>query len=394
MTTGSRRLLAVVLGAGITGAALGAWFTGSRAATAQNALHKALYASVMAARDLDVECARSADCDPRRVKTEKARLATVVDSARSTADKALALSRLSTGGAVIVGAACSLLLCWLVWTSRQSTLEPQPASAMEKALRERLEQLYDERQRARENARFASYGEIAAGLSHGLKTPLASVRAIAQLVQAKLEPDHVAQDHLDDILDQVDELVDQINRFLETMGSGEPARTRVTAKELIAPLELRYAAGAPERQIGFTSSIDDDVPDMMADSELVEMALRNLVDNALFFARGGTEVTVAVSRCPPPDAVGLDRRPPPESLQDLEWIELAVIDTGRGIPRDIAEGKEGESSRPGGSGLGVAIARRIAARHGGTLIIDAVPDEGTCARFILPPAIDQPGAGA
>jgi signal transduction histidine kinase len=48
-----------------------------------------------------------------------------------------------------------------------------------------------------------------------------------------------------------------------------------------------------------------------------------------------------------------------------------------------------ESKKPDGSGLGLAIARRITARHGGALIVDTGPDQGTSVRVVLPAAPEE-----
>lgn len=398
MTDARRRMLGIGLCIVIVAAAAASYRANDVEADYQVNYRRDLERSLARARDLDVACAKQSDCEPSTLRDDKAKLAAELTQTRTDLERSISVAKLATGAATIVIAVAALLFLWLVTSPRRrDEAEPQPdagATAMEETLRDRLEQLYAERSRARDNARFAAYGEIAAGLSHGLKTPLSSIRANVQLIQAKIDPDHNAHDSLDEMLDQVDELVGQINRFLATMGSGEPATSRSTVANLLVPLDERYSRGDAKRRISFETEIADDLPEVTADSELVEMALRNLIDNALYFARDGTTVTLAASACSSPRAVGLDRKPPPPELAGVDWVELAVIDAGRGISMEIADGKEGESSRPGGSGLGVAIARRVAARHGGTLLIDAVADKGTCARFILPPAISDTDAGA
>jgi signal transduction histidine kinase len=265
-------------------------------------------------------------------------------------------------------------------------------STLEEEYRKRLEQLYEVRKQGRENARFAAFGEIAAGLSHGLKTPLACVRAATQVAQAKLDGEHPAQQNLDSVIDEVDDLVSQINRFLKTMGGGAPVLKRLDPKILLQAIDKRYRQGLPDRKIRWRVSVSDDAQDILGEAELIEMALRNLIDNALEATSPGSEVLLQVQRCPAPSRVGIDAVAPSEELSVLDWSELAILDRGPGMEQDIAYREKVESTRDGGSGLGIAIARRIAARLGGTLTLSPREDgEGTRASFILPPCPDEVG---
>jgi signal transduction histidine kinase len=99
--------------------------------------------------------------------------------------------------------------------------------------------------------------------------------------------------------------------------------------------------------------------------------LQNLVTNAVKF--GGTPTRVSV------DAV----------RQDAEW-EISVTDNGRGIPPDQLEAIFGVFRRaPGsedidGTGIGLAIARKIVQQHGGRIWAESTVGEGTTFRFTLP----------
>lgn len=263
------------------------------------------------------------------------------------------------------------------------------SAEMEETLRSRLEQLYQAKKRARENERFAAFGEIAAGLSHGLKTPLACVRAAAQVAQAKIGFEHPASENLDDIIDQVDGLVEQIVRFLATMGGGAPALERIRAREIVRALDEHYQRRPGAGGVAWTCVVDERVDDVMAEPELIQMALRNLIDNAYSVAPKGTEVNLSVSPCAAPARAGLDENEPSEALRDAVWIEFAVRDHGPGMPRDVITKERVTSTRPGGSGLGLAIARRIAARHGGRLALDGEVAQGTLARLVLPPVTPE-----
>jgi signal transduction histidine kinase len=258
--------------------------------------------------------------------------------------------------------------------------ESPERALVERTLRHRLEELYAARLRAWQSDRFAAAGEIAAGLSHGLKTPLASIRAAAQLAQVKLEDGHPAARQLEDIIGETDSLVEQIRRFLNASGAVEPLAARLRPAQLVEALERDFAGRARDRGIHWRTRLEPEVPDVYVDPGLLEMACRNLVENALAAAPSGSTVTVTAQSTPPPSRAGLDETPPGPG----RWIEIAVRDEGAGIPAQVGAGVMERSQKPGGSGLGVAIARRIVARHGGVLIFEG--GIGTAARVLLPAA--------
>ncbi|MDR0432199.1 MAG: HAMP domain-containing histidine kinase [Bifidobacteriaceae bacterium] len=120
-------------------------------------------------------------------------------------------------------------------------------------------------------------------------------------------------------------------------------------------------------------------PVVLADRDRVAQVLVNLLANAARHTQDGT-VTVSVS-------------------QAHGWAEVAVADTGEGIPPEVLEHlfeRTSPSDSPpsagrsrGGSGLGLIISRHLIEAHGGRLTITSVPDEGTTCRFTLPLSPDD-----
>lgn len=117
------------------------------------------------------------------------------------------------------------------------------------------------------------------------------------------------------------------------------------------------------------------LPAVQGDRELLLLAFRNLVENALNYSQGMVEV---------------------RARQAGDRLQVEVVDTGRGIPEvDLPHVRE-ELFRAGnvhdvaGSGLGLAIVDRIIARHGGTLDLRSRPGLGTIATVMLGIAPPQP----
>lgn len=325
------------------------------------------------------------------------RHADVLREAMASTESARAKSRVLTGIGALLAMCGALFGAWPGAGRPSPSASRVPEPGAERALeggtaaesderdlhlRSRLEELYALRLRALESDRFSAYGEIAAGLSHGLKTPLASIRAATELSLTKLGFEHPVAPHLEDALEEIDGLIEQVRRFLQASGDGEPMPTRVVLADLVRLLEGSYAPQASERGVRWRSEVEDGGAPVVADPALLEMALRNLVENALAVAPSGTTVSVAARSAEPPARAGLDQAPPPVG----RWVEIAVVDEGPGIPADLVAGARRPSEKPGGSGLGLAIARRIAARHGGALEVSHGAPRGTSVHLRLPAA--------
>ncbi|RED45128.1 signal transduction histidine kinase [Aestuariispira insulae] len=113
---------------------------------------------------------------------------------------------------------------------------------------------------------------------------------------------------------------------------------------------------------------------VLADIQMVDAILRNLISNAVKFTHPGGQIILSCKK------MG-------------EMVEISIADTGIGIPPDRAahlfdlgkgttQGTQGES----GTGLGLQICRELADRQGGQLTFDSTPGEGTTFRFTLPMA--------
>lgn len=267
-----------------------------------------------------------------------------------------------------------------------SAAPPVPSGntrAMEDMLRARLEALYQARNQLGENARFAAFGELAAALSHGLKTPLAGVLASVQLAQLKLGEASPAKAELEEIVRLTEGLTEQVQRFLRASGQVGPQRQRVTCGEVLEPIGRAYTAEAARRGVTFSVSGGTGAGAVEVDPSLLDMALRNLVENALAAVKGGQSVWLTCGESAPPARVGLDAAAPPEGARYLEFV---VDDEGPGLPAAARRAEPGVTTRAQGSGLGLAIARRVAERHDGALVLEDRPGGGTRIRLVLPAA--------
>ncbi|UUY05763.1 HAMP domain-containing histidine kinase [Svornostia abyssi] len=216
----------------------------------------------------------------------------------------------------------------------------------------------------------ASQREFVADASHQLRTPLTGLRL--RLEEARAESgDTQVRDDLDAALGEVDRLAVMVAELLELSRAGErdaPAEF-VLLGEAAERAADRWAPEAARRGQRVIAEVDDAEEAAATVSRAdVDRVLDALIENALHYAPGDTTVTVTA-------------RPG----------ELTVRDEGPGLAADETEivfdrfhrGSAGRRG-PGGTGLGLPIARELARRWAGDVTLSNAPEGGAIARFSLP----------
>lgn len=215
-----------------------------------------------------------------------------------------------------------------------------------------------------------------AAVSHELRTPVNGVIGLTRLLLDPAADPLTAEqrqqitligDTGGTLLRLVGELLDMARA---ERGALEPRPAPVRVSALLA--ELSELLSPMAEQAGLTLAVDAEAapPVIVTDAEMLSSVLRNLVGNGLKYTPEG-EVRVAARA-----AAG--------------HTEFVVSDTGAGIPpadreRVFEEFYRVPGTKPGGTGLGLAYARRLAGALGGELVLDSVVGEGTTVTLRLPP---------
>jgi two-component system phosphate regulon sensor histidine kinase PhoR len=174
------------------------------------------------------------------------------------------------------------------------------------------------------------------------------------------------------------------------LGRAELRRGPVHAQAVFeAVFEILHAKAARAGLV-LEQDVAGDLELLDADSDRLEQALLNLVDNAVKYTRDGGRVKVSArsaAHLRVPANVSIDRR--------RSFTEIAVADTGIGIPsQDLPRLTErfyrvdkARSREMGGTGLGLAIVKHIVHAHGGWMEIESELNRGTTVRLFLPNAL-------
>ncbi len=249
--------------------------------------------------------------------------------------------------------------------------------------------------RAQEEAarHLADLGRLAATLAHEIRNPLGAVKGLTQIAREKIPADHTTQAHLQTVVQEAERLERLVTDLLRFARPRTPELSRfdlfdvaLQARETVLQgqdgtgaeilLENSEAAGsrAPvaangERREGML---------IHADRDGVQQVLLNVLLNAL--QAGGDDARVRVGMRP---------------AEDPEEIEIVIDDDGPGLKgRDPEElFSPFSTTKTRGSGLGLAVSRRIVEQLGGTIDLRDRPEGGARCTIVLPREPAEPLSG-
>ena len=218
--------------------------------------------------------------------------------------------------------------------------------------------------------------DFISNISHELRTPIASVKALAEtLNEGAIEDPSVAKDFLSRINVEADKLAQMVQELgeLSRIESGEvPLQKRhINIAAAIEHAVDRLKAQSDRAGLNLDTNIPPTLPKVMVDEARVEQVLVNLIHNAIKFTPSGGGISISAK------------------ARDND-ILVSVADTGVGIPADdlsrIFERfyKADKSRSGGGTGLGLAIAKHIVEAHGGRIWAESVEGKGSIFSFTLP----------
>jgi signal transduction histidine kinase len=218
---------------------------------------------------------------------------------------------------------------------------------------------------------LATLGRFSAQMAHDLKNPLAALKGATQLLREDLRQPAPGVDRLvfaDLMLEQIgriDRLVDVYGR----LARADPEREDLDLNALVsAVLALPALAGGG---VSVKTELEPELPRCRADPSMVARVLENVVRNAMEAMPDGGTITVRTTRSDKEAEAG---------------VALCVQDTGTGMDARTRERAFDDffTTKPAGSGLGLAFVRRVAEAHGGEASLESARGRGTVVRVWLP----------
>jgi len=248
----------------------------------------------------------------------------------------------------------------------------------------RIVRLRAAEERARRQERLAELGALTGGLAHEIKNPLSTIGLNVQLASEAISDSQLPDDDKATLVRRVEtvsreatRLANILNDFLRFAGRVKLAPVECDIREIVEELVDFYRPQCELHRVVLRADFPPAKATARVDPALVKQALLNLLINA-------TQAMAASDSATRELLVRLEVQP--------DALAIHVIDTGPGIPAD----KHAEIFRPyvtgrkGGSGLGLAVTRRIVEEHGGRIDLFSEVGKGTDFTVRLP--VDGPGA--
>lgn len=280
----------------------------------------------------------------------------------------LAIVAASLAGALVLYAA----LFWIVRrASRQIDRQRLDLERHAEVLGATNRELRAAQQQLRVAERLAALGEASTAVAHGIRNPLANIRASAQLALDRAATREPVGAQLGAITTEVDRLGVWLRAVLDSVRPFEPhvapVDVNAVVQDTIRVLRARLESG----EICVERRLTPELPKVPADEAQLQQALLSVMENAIDALAKGGRLTIETAWFSDNGTAGL---------------AIVVRDDGVGIPPErLARVLEPfYTTKTKGTGLGLVIARRIVEAHGGRLAISSEPRVGTAVRMVLP----------
>jgi two-component system sensor histidine kinase PilS (NtrC family) len=218
--------------------------------------------------------------------------------------------------------------------------------------------------------RMVALGEMAAGMAHELRNPLAAISGSVQYLKGDLQPKGETLELMDIILRESHRLDQAIKDFLTFARPGTFSPERFDLVRLIEDhVKLLKKSREFRRDHRVETSYPSEVVDCEADANRLKQVCWNLAINALKAMPEGGTLAIRVAM-----------------RDEGRRLTISFSDEGQGMTPDDQQRyfQPFSGSFQHGTGLGAAIVYRLVEEHGGKILLDSVPGRGTCVTISLP----------
>jgi signal transduction histidine kinase len=254
-----------------------------------------------------------------------------------------------------------------LWLERKEAREALKAHSrsLEQAVQERTTELKNAQEELLRKERLAVLGQLAGGVGHELRAPLAVISNAVYYLQTKLtEADDDTRDYLEIIASEVGESEKIVSDLLDFSRTRSPDRRRVSIQDLAAGVLEKLP---PVVDVAVVTEIPSGLPEVLADPGHLAQVLANIVSNAYQAMPNGGRLIV-------------------EAVTAEDAVCLSISDTGVGISKENRDRifEPLFSTKPRGTGLGLAISRMLVQANDGTIDFESEEGVGSTFRLTLP----------
>jgi two-component system sensor histidine kinase AtoS len=236
--------------------------------------------------------------------------------------------------------------------------------------RDITEQLRAEEEMQRTN-QMTLVGQMAAGLAHEIKNPLAGVKVSLDVLAADLELEEEDKEVFARVVNEVNRMEKLLKNFLNYARPPQPHFDLIDINRLLdSSLENAEVAISNQKglSIHFERNLFTELPQVEADPSQLQQVLLNLLLNAIDTIESSGTITAT------------------SGIQGADWVWFEISDTGKGMSEASLEKifTPFFTTKSKGTGLGLSICKRLVEQHGGIIAAHSSPDSGTSFVITLP----------
>jgi two-component system sensor histidine kinase HydH len=217
------------------------------------------------------------------------------------------------------------------------------------------------------NRHLNSIGSLAAGVAHEIRNPLSSIKGFAVYFKEKLSDNKEDEQTADVMIAETERLNRVISQLIEFARPLELKKEKVKFVELVQHTIKLTAADAQKNKISVEMDATADLPEVEVDPDKIKQVLLNIFLNSLAALKKGGKLKIDI-------------------LPGTDNLTVIISDNGAGIEKmDLPKIYDPYfTSKPAGTGLGLAVVQKIIEAHGGRIDVESVAGEGTKVFLYFP----------
>lgn len=265
---------------------------------------------------------------------------------------------------------------------RESRAELQDwGRTLEQKVEDATHELQIAQAEAARGEKLASVGLLAAGIAHELNNPLTGVLTFSHLVRKQLPDDSPQAEDLDLVIQETKRCATIIRRLLDFAREKAPEKKYSDINLMIEETTHLIAQSAQVADIDIILQLDETLPTVWVDEDLLKQVIMNMLVNAQHAIDGGGRITVRTSvwQESPDGGEGGDSKP---------MAMISIADSGCGISEEnlqrIFDPFFTTKGVGKGTGLGLSVSHGTIKAHGGTVEVESTVGEGTEFRIYVP----------